>query len=63
MYVQNIWLCGVLVFFHPYYGMYVSGTSDIRVGRNNIGFYLRFNLEKGIVGGNAKDSGEIQFQE
>ena len=43
--------------------MYVSGTSDIIVGINNIGFYLRFNLAKGIVGGNAEDFGEVRFWE
>ena len=43
--------------------MYVSGTSDIRVGRNNIGFYLRLNLVKGIVGGNAEDFGEVRSWE
>ena len=33
------------------------------MNRKIVGFYLKLYLAKGIVGGNAKDSGDIQLWE
>ena len=43
--------------------MYVSGTSDVGVDRNSVGFYLKLHLVKVIVVGYAKDSGEVPSRE
>ena len=43
--------------------MSVSGTSDVGLNGKSIGFYIKLHLVKGILGGNAEDSGEIRFGE
>ena len=43
--------------------MYVSGTSEVRMDRKSIGFYLNFHSVKGAVCGNSKGSGYIWFGE
>ena len=43
--------------------MTVSVTSEDVVNRNSISFWFRLNLVKEILGGDAKDSGEVRFEE
>ena len=39
----------------------MSGTSEVGVNRNSVGFKLKLHLVKGTVVKNAKNSGGIQF--
>ena len=41
----------------------MSGISEVGVNRSIIGFKLRLNLEKGIIGGNAEYYSGIWFEE
>ena len=44
--------------------MTVSGTSEFGVYRKSVDFYFKLHLVmKEIVDGNAKDYGEVQFEE
>ena len=60
-YVQDIGQCGVLGVRHKNSEIYVSGISEVGVNVKSVGFYLNFHFVEGIVGRNAKDSGDIRF--
>ena len=43
--------------------MSVSGTYEVGSNIKSFGFYLKIHLVKGIIGGNAKNSGKIRVGE
>ena len=62
-YVRDILQCVVLDVHHKDSELSVSGTSEVGMNINSVGFWIKFHLVKFIVGVNANDSGEISFRE
>ena len=63
MYVRFVGQYGVLGISHQKSEISVNGTSKVEVNGESVGFQLKLYLVKGISGGNAECSGEIQFGE